>query len=52
MDFIERLFRLSPDGGSGATETLWIGLAFLALANILFRKRILSVASRLLTGRS
>jgi hypothetical protein len=23
MDFIERFFNISPDGGSGATETLW-----------------------------
>jgi hypothetical protein len=31
MDFIERLFGISPDGGSGATEILWL-LAFAAAA--------------------
>jgi hypothetical protein len=30
MDFIERLFGLSPDNGDGSTEILW--LAVLALA--------------------
>ena len=25
MDFLERIFSLSPDGGSGATEVLLLG---------------------------
>lgn len=30
MDFIERLFGIAPDGGSGATEALiLIGVAFI-----------------------
>ena len=30
MDFIEKWFEVSPDGGSGATELLWI----IALATV------------------
>jgi MYXO-CTERM domain-containing protein len=33
MDFIERLFGLSPDGGDGSTEVMIIGvIVLLALA--------------------
>jgi len=31
MDFIERIFGISPDGGDGSTEVLWIA-ALLAIA--------------------
>ncbi|MBL6617373.1 MAG: hypothetical protein ISP49_18660 [Reyranella sp.] len=27
MDFIERLFGLSPDNGDGSTEILWLAVA-------------------------
>ena len=27
MDFIERMFGISPDGGDGSTEMLWLGAA-------------------------
>lgn len=30
MDFIERLFGISPDGGDGSLEFLWLG-AFAAV---------------------
>jgi hypothetical protein len=42
MDFIERLFGISPDGGSGATEALWLlGFAIAALiGTILGTRRI------------
>jgi hypothetical protein len=31
MDFIERLFGVSPDGGDGSTELMIIGAVFLAI---------------------
>jgi hypothetical protein len=31
MDFIERIFGISPDDGSGATELLILGVAVTAL---------------------
>jgi hypothetical protein len=34
MDFIEKLFGLSPDNGDGSTEILW--LAVLAIAIVAF----------------
>lgn len=38
MDFIERLFNISPDGGDGSTELLYI--AALLFIVILFRWRV------------
>jgi len=37
MDFIERLFGVSPDGGDGSTELMW--LAALLLVLVLVRSR-------------
>jgi hypothetical protein len=31
MDFIETIFGVSPDGGSGATEALYIALVIVAV---------------------
>jgi hypothetical protein len=46
MDFIERLFHISPDGGSGATEAMYI-LAISAVAIMLaLRQRIARVIRR------
>jgi len=43
MDFIERLFHVSPDGGSGVTELLYlVALSAVGLA-IFFRRRVLRV---------
>jgi len=40
VDFFERLFHISPDGGSGATEAAYI-LAIIAVAVVLaLRQRI------------
>ena len=41
MDFIERIFGVSPDGGDGSTEMLWFGaaLAIAALAFVRWRAR-------------
>jgi hypothetical protein len=38
MDFIERLFGLSPDNGDGSTEILWlVVLAVVIAATVYFR---------------
>jgi hypothetical protein len=40
MDFIERWFRISPDGGDGSTEILCALAVVCLLVAVLFRKRI------------
>ena len=40
MDFIERLFGISPDGGDGSTEALYLLVAVAALGAWLFRSRL------------
>jgi hypothetical protein len=40
MDFIERFFQFSPDGGSGTTELFWISAIVLAIFGGVFRRRI------------
>ena len=32
MDFIERIFGISPDGGDGTTELIWIAVLVLIAA--------------------
>lgn len=39
MDFIERIFGFSPDGGSGATELLWIALVAVVAAMLVTLRR-------------
>ena len=40
MDFIERLFGVSPDGGDGSTEVLWLAALAIAIAAwVFFRVR-------------
>ena len=39
MDFIERLFGISPDGGDGSLEMLYIAVAILLVVDLLFRYR-------------
>ena len=40
MDFIEKLFGLSPDNGDGSTEILWlVVLAILVAAFFYFRRQ-------------
>ncbi len=47
MDFFETLFGLSPDGGDGSTEALWVGAIAVAAAVFIFRRRIMAwVAAR------
>jgi hypothetical protein len=40
MDFIERWFGVSPDGGDGSLEALWIAAGVVAVVAIVFRRRI------------
>lgn len=43
MDFIERWFGISPDGGDGSTEALYL-LAVVAILALVFHKRIIQFA--------
>jgi uncharacterized protein HemX len=36
MDFIERLFGLSPDDGDGSTEILWLVVLALAIGTYVY----------------
>lgn len=40
MDFIERWFGVSPDGGDGSLEALWIAGIAVAVIAVVFRRRI------------
>jgi hypothetical protein len=37
MDFIERLFGISPDGGDGSTELIWIAVLVLLAVLVTWR---------------
>jgi hypothetical protein len=51
MDFIERIFGLSPDGGDGSLEVLYLLTAAVAVVIAVFRRRISAVIARLRHGR-
>ena len=38
MDFIERLFGLSPDNGDGSTEILWLAVAAIVVVAFVYCK--------------
>jgi len=40
MDWIEQIFHVSPDGGSGALEALYFAVTFLVITGLVFRRRI------------
>jgi hypothetical protein len=40
MDFIEQWFGLSPDGGDGSLEVLWIVAIVVAVMAVAFRRQI------------
>ena len=46
MDFIERYFHISPDGGSGATEVTYLAAVLLFAAALVFRRRLLRLLRR------
>ena len=52
MDFIERWFGISPDGGTGTFEACWIALAAVAVAAVVFRHRLASLARSWRRSRS
>jgi hypothetical protein len=37
MDFIERIFGISPDGGDGTTELIWIAVLVLIAVLVTWR---------------
>lgn len=45
MDFIERWFGFSPDGGDGSTELLYIIVIAVVLALVFGRRRIAKLLS-------
>lgn len=47
MDFIETLFGVSPDGGNGSLELLYLAAAGIGIASLVFRKRIRIAIARL-----
>ena len=54
MDFIETIFGVSPDGGSGATEALLVAVLIAAGCGLAFRRqlrrKLASVMGRTLAG--
>lgn len=50
MDFIERLFAVSPDGGSGATELLYIAIPLVVVALHRWRATIGAIIKRRTEG--
>ncbi len=36
MDFIEKLFGLSPDNGDGSTEILWLAVLAIVVAGFVY----------------
>jgi hypothetical protein len=51
MDFIEQWFGISPDGGDGSLEALWIGAIVVVVLAIAFRKRIIAGLARRIGSR-
>ena len=46
MDFIEQWFGISPDGGDGSLEALYIIAFFVVVTGITFRTRIRDLIRR------
>jgi hypothetical protein len=46
MDFIERWFGISPDGGDGSLEALYLLAIVVVLAAVVFRVRIRELIRR------
>ena len=42
MDFIEQWFGISPDGGDGSLELLWLAAIIVAVLAVFFRHRIIA----------
>ena len=39
MDFIERLFGLSPDNGDGSTEILWLAVMAIVIVGFFYLRQ-------------
>lgn len=48
MDFIERLFGVSPDGGDGSTELLYIAVLLVIMALFRWRRTFKTLFKRTL----
>ncbi len=48
MDFIERWLHISPDGGSGLVEVLWIAAIILAALALALRRSLYNILLRYL----
>jgi hypothetical protein len=46
MDFIEKWFGISPDGGDGSLEAIYLLAVLLVLAAVIFRTRIYGLIRR------
>jgi MYXO-CTERM domain-containing protein len=46
MDFIEQIFGVSPDGGDGSLELLWIVAVAIAAVAFVLRRRIIAWFAR------
>jgi hypothetical protein len=46
MDFIEKWFGISPDGGDGSLETLYLIAIFFVIAAVVFRGRLIRLIRR------
>lgn len=45
MDFIERLFGLTPDGGDGSLEVVWLAAIAGSAILVILRRRLIRRAS-------
>jgi len=51
MDFLERWFGVSPDGGDGSLELLWLAAIAVAILAFAFRRQIAGFLSSRRIGR-
>lgn len=51
MDFIEQWFGISPDGGDGSLEVLWLVGIVVSVTAIVFRRRIAAFLSSRKSGQ-
>ena len=50
MDFIEKLFGLSPDNGDGSTEFLWLAAMTVVVVAVMYLKRRRQKAAMVTNG--
>jgi hypothetical protein len=47
MDFFERWFHVSPDGGNGTLEALYLIVAIAVILAVIFRRRLGNMVRRI-----